>query len=315
MFAKFSTKSLIIAFIILLGTVIGFIIRDSLNGDRNFPKSIISIDTSKVTSIEFYPKITNHKAVKIFKRGNSWIVSLGNNRIASVPISKVQEILSQILSIRPESVASTDIAEWKEFQVDTSGTLVNIYEGSNNTLSFVIGKFIYRQPQRMSSYIRVKGDKNVYITNGFLDLTFNHPVDYFRDNTIINDDYENWNKLTFTYPADSSFQLVRKDNLWSINGKPADSVSTIKYLQSISNLSQYFYLDKLTSKQLDKAKYVLTIQSSALGIINVFAYGDKNNLIINSSQNSSSYFDGNKENLWQKIFIGSKNLIASHKKR
>ena len=313
MFAKFSTKWLITTFIILLAIVAIFLIKDSLQGERTFPKSIISIDTSKVTAIEFYPKITNHKAVKLFRQGNSWAVSLGNNRTASVPLSKVQEILSQILSIKPESVASMSRNKWKDFNVDTSGILVKVYEGSNNSLSFVIGKFVYRQPQSMSSYIRVNNDNNVYLTNGFLDLTFNHVADYFRDNTVINDDYENWNKLTFTYPADSSFQLIRKNNLWYINGKPADSASTIKYFQSISNLSQYFYVKDPTSQQLGKAKYVLTIQSSVLGIINVFAYGYNNNLIINSSQNSSSYFDGSKENFWQKLYISSKYLISAHK--
>ncbi len=313
MFAKYSTKSLLITFLILLGIVSFFLIKDSLQGDRTFPKSIISIDTSKVTAIEIYPRITNHKAVKIIKKGNSWVLDLANNQTALVPISKVKNILSQILSIKPESVASMDRNEWKDFNVDTSGTLVKVYEGSNNSLSLVIGKFIYKQPQSMSSYIRVNSDKDVYLTNGFLDLTFNHTADYFRDNTVINDDYENWNKLTFTYPADSSFQLIRKNNLWTINGKPTDSTSTIKYLQSISNLSQYFYVNNPSNLQLGKAKYVLTIQSSALGVINVFAYSTNNKLIINSSQNSSSYFDGDKENFWQKLFISSKYLISNHK--
>ena len=313
MFAKYSTKSLLITFLILLGIVSFFLIKDSLQGDRTFPKSIISIDTSKVTAIEIYPRITNHKAFKIIKKGNSWVLDLANNQTALVPISKVKNILSQILSIKPESVASMDRNEWKDFNVDTSGTLVKVYEGSNNSLSLVIGKFIYKQPQSMSSYIRVNSDKDVYLTNGFLDLTFNHTADYFRDNTVINDDYENWNKLTFTYPADSSFQLIRKNNLWTINGKPTDSTSTIKYLQSISNLSQYFYVNNPSNLQLGKAKYVLTIQSSALGVINVFAYSTNNKLIINSSQNSSSYFDGDKENFWQKLFISSKYLISNHK--
>lgn len=313
MFAKYSTKSLLITFLILLGIVSFFLIKDSLQGDRTFPKSIISIDTSKVTAIEIYPRITNHKAVKIIKQGNSWVLDLANNQTALVPISKVKSILSQILSIKPESVASMDRNEWKDFNVDTSGTLVKVYEGSNNSLSFVIGKFIYKQPQSMSSYIRVNNDKDVYLTNGFLDLTFNHTADYFRDNTVINDDYENWNKLTFSYPADSSFQLIRKNNLWTINGKPTDSTSTIKYLQSISNLSQYFYVNNPSNLQLGKAKYVLTIQSSALGVINVSAYSTNNKLIINSSQNSSSYFDGDKENFWQKLFISSKYLISNHK--
>ncbi len=316
MFNKFSTKSLIITFAALLIIVAAFLIKDSLQGERSFPSSIISLDTSKVTAINLYPKSLNHREVRIFKDGNEWKVQLPNdNNTAKVPLSKVQQLLSQILSIKPVSVAAESASKWKDFQVDTAGTRVKVFEGSDDVLDLTIGKFAYRQPQSMSTYIRVNDDKNVYLTNGFLDMTFNHDADYFRDNTVINDDYNNWYKLTFTYPADSSFQLIRKNNSWLINGKQTDSSAAVNYLRSISNISQYFYIDNPSQQQLQKAKYTLSIQSNALGLINVFAYGDTSSIIINSSQNRDSYFDGKKENFWQRIFVGKGHFFTSKRKK
>jgi len=310
MFNKFSTKSLIITFAVLLIVVTLFLIKDSIQGERSFPSNIVSIDTAKVTAIYLYPKSINHNKVKIYKEGNVWKVLLTNNKSAIVPNIKAQHLLSQILSIKPTSVAAESADKWKDFNVDTSGTRVEVFDGSDNVLDFTIGKFAYRQPQSMSTYIRVGNDKNVYLTDGFLDLTFNHGADYFRDNTLINDDYNNWNKVTFTYPADSSFQLIKKNNLWFINNRQTDSAVVVNYLRSISNLSQYFYVDNPAPQQLMKAKFTLSIQSSALGLINVYAYGDTSDCIINSSQNPDSYFDGEKENFWKRVFVGKEHFIS-----
>jgi hypothetical protein len=156
----------------------------------------------------------------------------------------------------------------------------------------------------MISYVRVKGDENVYEVNGFLEFTFNQQTDYFRNGTLVNDDFNNWESLTFSYPADSSFRLVRDTSgNWMINNIKTDSSQTINFLRTLSRLNGNDFIDNPDPFLLDQADYRLKIESPTMRI-NLSAYRDSSQIIIRSSQNQEAYFNGITNSLWQKIFVG-----------
>jgi hypothetical protein len=306
---RLSIKTLGITFFVLLIVVAIFLIYDAKHGESSFRYNIVSVDTASVTSISIFPKSFNHKEVKIFKEGSLWKVNPAGSKTVVVPFPKVQELLIQLASIKPLRIAAQSADKWDEFKVDSSGTRVKVFEGNKNTLDMTIGKFTYQQPKSMTTYIRVSGDDNVYLVNGFLDFSFNHDADYFRDDNVIKDDYENWSKLTFTYPADSSYQLVKTNGRWEINGMGVDSAKIFSYIASISNLSIPNFINNADQSLLNKAKYTLRIQSSALGFINVSAYEDSTELAIISSQHKETCFDGKKADAWKRIFAGKSSFI------
>jgi hypothetical protein len=306
---KLSIKSLGITFIVLLILVAIFLIYDAKHDESSFRNNIASVDTASVTSISIFPKSFNHKEIKIFKAGSLWEEYLTAGKTVFVPFPKVQELLIQLTSIRPLSVAAQTKDKWDEFKVGSEGTRVKVFEGNKIALDMVIGKFSYQQPRTMTTYVRVSGDDNVYLVKGFLDFSFNHDADYFRDDNVIQDNFENWSKLTFSYPADSSFQLVKINGRWEINDKNVDSAKIISYLTSISNLSIPNFIDNSDQSLLNKAKYTLKIQSSAFGYINVSAYEDSTELVIISSQHKETCFDGKKADAWKRIFAGKSSFI------
>ena len=305
MFNKISSKTLIIIFVVLFVFAAIYIYYDSTHEERSFRKDIVNIDTSKVTSISIYPKATNHKEVKIFKEGKNWLVQLSNNNSVPAENSKVKNLLNQLSEIKANSVAAQDEGKWSEFKVDTSGTRVEVFEGNDNTLDITLGKFSYQQPRSMATYVRVKGDKNVYEVNGFLEFTFNQKPNYFRNSSIVDDDYSHWNRLTYKYPADSSFQLIKDTtNHWTINNIKVDSSKTVNFLRTLSHISGTDFVDNPDESLLSRAVHTLTIETSALGAITISAYIDSTSYLIHSSQNPDAYFNGKTNNLWQKIFVG-----------
>ena len=305
MFNKISSKTLAVIFVVLLVLAAVYIYFGSSREERSFKTDIVNIDTAKVTSISIYPKANDHKEIKIFKEGKDWELQLTNNNTVPAENSKIKNLIFQLSKIKANSVAAQDESKWSEFKVDTSGTRVKIFEGNDNTLDIVIGKFAYQQPRTMMTYVRVKGDKNVYETNGFLEFSFNQKPDYFRNNTIVNDDASHWKRLTFTYPADSSFQLIKDTtNHWNINKLKIDSTKTANFLRTLSHLSGSDFVDNPDESLLSKAAYTLTIGTSALGAVTISAYIDSTNYLIHSSQNPDAYFNGKKNNLKGKIFVG-----------
>ena len=106
MLDKLSTKSLLAIFGVLAVIVVLYFFVDSNHGERTFRKDLVTIDTSKVTEIQIYPKATKHKEVRLYKSGKNWKVDLPNNRTATVPEIKIKSLMENLLRVTPESVAA-----------------------------------------------------------------------------------------------------------------------------------------------------------------------------------------------------------------
>jgi Domain of unknown function (DUF4340) len=313
MFNKLSPKTLAVIFVVLFVVAAFYVYYDSSHEERSFKSDIVNIDTAKITSIYIYPKATNHKEVKIFKEGKYWQVMLSNNKSVPADQGKIKNMINQLNEIKANSVAAQQESKWKEYKVDSSGTRVKVYEGGDNTLDLILGKLSYQQPRTMTTFVRVKGDQDVYEINGFLEFTFNQKPNYFRNNIVVNDDFTHWNRITYAYP-DSSFQLVKDStNHWMINNVKVDSAKVVTYLRTLSHLNGRDFIDNPDQSLLRKSNYTATIESSALGAVTLVAYVDPAQCIIHSSQNPESYFEGKSTNLWQKIFVGKSHFLKNKK--
>ncbi|MGB5895633.1 MAG: DUF4340 domain-containing protein, partial [Ignavibacteriaceae bacterium] len=218
MFKKASNNLLGLVFVILLLVVVILFFFDPGKNERTFREVLVDIDTSAVTQILIFSKANNYQPIKVFKQNNKWLVELKNGKTASVTEQKITQTLSELTSIIPKRLAARNKEKWGEFQVDSAGTRVQIFEGDDRSLDIVIGRFNYQQQlQSVSSYVRLHKDVDVYEVDGFLALTFNKDADAFRDGTVIKDDSNSWTKLQFDYPADSSFILNKINSKWYVN--------------------------------------------------------------------------------------------------
>lgn len=310
MFKNIPSKTLIYIFGVLLGAAVIFIYYDSTHEERTFIKDIVNIDTASVTGISLFPKSTNHQEVKLYKEGNYWYVRLENNKPVQADYSKVTNLLSMLTQIKSNGVAAQEESKWGEFKVDSSGTRVQVYEGSSLACDLIIGKFEFQQPRTALSYVRLKGEKEVYEVNGFLEFTFNQKPNDFRNGLIISDDINNWKRLTFSYPADSSFHLVKDTSgNWTLNNVRTDSSKTVTALRNLSHLSSTNFIDDFHPVMQGSSPYSLTIESNALGTIRISGYIDSDRYIVQSSQNSEAYFDGKTISLWEKVFLGKSSFL------
>jgi len=304
-----SNKTLALVFGVLLLLVLIIIFSDSGKNERTFREVLVNIDTSAVTSISLYPKSQNHSEVKLFKENNNWKVVLADGKIAGAPNDKVKNLFNQLLGIKPKRLAARDITKWTEFQVDSTGTRIVVNEGNKETLNLILGRFSFQQPRSMSTYVRLTQDTDVYEVDGFLDMTFNQNANSFRDGTGISADYKNWQRLSFDYPSDSSFQMTKIDNRWMSNDLVLDSAKTENYLRKIGRLTSSDFLDNVESKITGAYTYKLSIDSGENGEHEINAVIDSSGYIIYSSMNSGTFFDGSQNQLGKKMFIELKSLL------
>ncbi len=308
MSSKISNKALGSIFVLLLAIVLILLVFDGGKNDRTFRNELVSIDTSKVTEILIYPKSQNHEEVKLFKKDDEWRVQLAD-KDAPVTDSKIKGLYTQILSVKPKRLAARGEEKWKEFQVDSTGTRIKIIEEGKQTLDLILGRFAFQQPRSMSTYVRLGNDADVYEVDGFIEMSFNQDANSFRNNFVLKDDNNDWQRLSFDYPADSSFQMVKLNDQWFANDQRTDSAATATFLRQLSNLTGTKFIDDVNSELLGRPDYTLTIdkQSGDSFVIKGWQTGDA--LVLNSNYNKETYFNADTGKLKDKVFPGMNLLM------
>jgi len=301
MFNIKSNTTLWIVFAVLLIAVILIFSSESTKKERSFRKEIVTIDTSSITSISLYPKSKNGQEVKLLLDGDNWKVSGENTQTYSVPQNKIDNLINQLLAIKPKRVASKSKSKWREYQVDSAATRVVVNEDGSEALDLIIGKFAFQQPRSMSTFVRLNDENEVYEVDGFLDMTFNKDVNSFRNETIVKSDKNNWQKLTFFYTEGESFELIKVENSWMLEGSATDSAKTEKAMNSLARLTNTSFVDKSPDEILPQQTSKMVIEVADSDPIEIIGYKNATKYIVHSSQNPENYFDGN--SIGEKIFL------------
>jgi len=326
MFRKLNLKTLVIILAVLVAI---YLIATMVGGnDRTFRSEIVNVDTANVTDI--YISILKDKAeINLKKTGGSdnWEVSsAGNNFVADPNI--VKNILAQFSEMKPERIAATSKDKWAQFEVsDSTGTHVILKDGNSELANVWIGKFSYSQPPaqaqqqnpyqqqqrgKMTSFIRVNKEDEVYAVEGFLKMTYQKDINSFRQKSLVNVNKDDLTRLVFNYPGFSTFTLTKNDTKWMINGVMADSAKTVKYLTKIAKLSSSDFLPASTSKT-SEATYKLTVEGNNFSPVEIKAFPAADTLVkfvVTSSANSGAEFNGGKGKLFEKIFVDQTEFLA-----
>lgn len=317
---KFDNRILLIVFIVLAGILVVSKFIRSKRADRTFKAELVLVDTSRVTKIRLYPRSENKEEILFIRSGNEWSVKKGDI-ISDAGKESVENLLSEIIRIKPQRLAANSKEKWKDFHVtDSLATRIKIEEDGKETLDLMIGRFSYKQQNNPYAaygrsnisgitYVRLAGEKEVYAIDGFLSMTINMGFNHWRNQIIIRTNKSDLTKLTFGYPADSSFVASKRDTIWIVDKELADSAKMEQYLNMLSYRNSTFFVDDYSPNV--NPDYVLTVEGNNMSpiVIQTFRKAE-NEFIINSSLNPRSFFKSEKSDLFSKIFIGKKELFS-----
>jgi len=305
MFRRISIKTILTFFFVLLVLFVLVKGMDSRKGERTFPEALVKVDAESVTRITVFPRILRGQSVDLIKEGDRWMVESEGNRYnanPSIPGSMIDELNRMKLL----NLAGKGKEQWELYEVtDTLGTRVQLYADTEKMSDILIGKFTY-QTQKITSYVRLADEKEVYGVDGFLPMTFNREVKAFRDQTVVKSDKNNWSKLSFTYAEEPSFVLARSDDQWMVDNQPADSAAVAEYLSGIATLTHSGFADR---KPAGNPTHSLVIEGNNRMVpirLEGFVQGEQE-VILTTSQNKGSYF--NNPELVEKIFISRDALV------
>ena len=115
-----------------------------------------------------------------------------------------------------------------DFQVDSSGTRVKIFEGNKEALDIILGRFGVEGQRSFYTYVRLADENDTYVANNFMSMSISSSPDGFRMNEVFQLSKDSLTTIAFNYP-DSAFTINKSESgRWIIEGQPVDSSNTIQ---------------------------------------------------------------------------------------
>jgi hypothetical protein len=275
---------------------------------------IVEFDTLEISKIIIYPRIGNGNAIEFNRNNGKWTVQQGTI-VSATRKGAVQNIFSEVLNLKPQSLAATNKSKWKEFELtDSLATRIKFLNKKGKILTdLMIGKLSYKQVNNPyggyggnnvqgTSFVRLYSEKKVYGVDGFISFFFDGKFEDWRDKTFIYSNQKDITNISFICPADSSYKLIKKELVWYSGSKIADSLNIVNFLNTLSYLNGQDIKDNY-KPELNPV-YQLIIEGNNLLNFSVKCYKNDNvdEYIFNSSLNPDVYFSSKRNGIFEKLF-------------
>ncbi|GAF01783.1 DUF4340 domain-containing protein [Saccharicrinis fermentans] len=316
MFRKFNLKTLSVTFGVLLAIVVITYFVDRSKGVNTLKSVLFHIQTEDINSVVVYPKVLNGGKIELKKEGDIWKV-WADGKSYNGDAGIISGLIHQVNDLKPLRLASKNKDSWKKYELtDSLSSKIELLKDAEVLETLYIGKFSYVQSKQnpmmmqqypyqrgpqgtMTTYVRAGKDHEVYAVEGFLGSTVNRNVDAFRNKQILKVDKNNLSKISFTYPADSSFTMIKNEDTWMSDGVALDSAKVANYLSKISSLRGSSFTDDVPANY----NYTVQFQDQQMVMSEVKAWVDGEDVKLNSSQNTGSIFSEKREVNFSTLFV------------
>ncbi len=191
-------------------------------------EALVHLDSAAIDRIDI---TTSSDELSLLREGERWLLSsplrypADENAVAAALGASSRMHLKSLVSSNPE--------KQHLFQVDSSGTLVRLFERGTERAAFRVGK---AGSSYTGTYVRQEGSNDVYLADGIITHLFNGNPEQWRDKRILTVKMEEIQTVEFRY-GDTTFVLALQDSVWRIEGIPAVPPKVTGFLASLSTLA------------------------------------------------------------------------------
>lgn len=312
---KKSRNQLLAIFVVLLLAVVAVQVNKNKKGERSFKAELLDFDTEEVVSISLQKQSGDQQSFSIRLENEKWIIN-ANEKSYDADSDLIKNMINELADLKAVQKVAAKKDKWGDFDVtDSSGIRVIVNNDHKVIGDIYIGRFSYNQNTRKpKTYVRLNKEKDVFAVEGYLSMTFNRDLNGLRDKSVFRGNKNDFTRITVSYPADSSFTLIKEESGWMINGVAADSVQTSNYLGSLAYLTGTEFRDDLEATELSGSPISIILEGNNMVSVEIKAIrGEDGRTALVSGANPNSVFNGDTGDLFNKIFVGPGKFLSGLK--
>jgi hypothetical protein len=262
-----SRSTVILLGVLVVLVLIGYLVMQkpgekSSTGERG--EKFVMLDSLSVDKIEI---TAQGSPVVLQKKGVEWFLERPVSYRADQ--SAVAGLLHDMNMLEIRSTVSGKPEKHSVFQVDSTGTLVKVYEKGSEKASFIVAKMGSTYTEL---YARQSSSNDVVAVSGGSPMTFNKAVKEWRDRTIAAPARDAIKEVRYQY-GDTTFVLAFRDSAWMVGRDSTEEWAVNNLISSLSNVQADDFRDSSTSR-LSKPTAQITYAGTQLTFFYV-KEGDK----------------------------------------
>lgn len=200
--------------------------------------SFIGLDSLKIDRMEL--KTSENTNLVLVKDAGNWFIAEPIRYLANRPI--IDDMLSKIATFTIENIISQQSETHLNFGLDSlAGFEVKIFQNGKVAGEMIVGKV---DNDWSHTYVKEKGQKEVYLLNGNIGYVFRRSLRDWRDKTILKLDQEQIKQITIIQQNKPELVMTKSDSLWSVQSASAKAGAKATIMaQILSNLGNLLTAD------------------------------------------------------------------------
>lgn len=215
---------------------------------------LVEYDSAAVDKLEI---IASGGSITLEKEAGTWMLVSPFRYRADV--AAVTGAVGQGRRLELSSLVSTNPGKQSLFLVDSTGTLVKVFEKGVERAAFRVGK---PGSTFTETYVRREGSDEVHLVEGMLTATFVRQPNDWRDKKVFSLQESQITSVRFQF-GDTTFTLSLADSLWRIGGDSVAQPTVTSFLTSLSNFQADEFIDSTVSP-LPKLTAVLEVAGTQI---------------------------------------------------
>jgi hypothetical protein len=307
---KLNNKALAILLLTLTGLLVASKIFRSSRLESNLRKNLITLDTTRITALHITPASAPDQPIRIVRETNRWVAEKDGKKF-NADVSVVRGAIGTLQKITPEREVSRKKDKWNSYNVGDQATCVSVYYGSSKQADIRIGKSGYSQGGMYGgnayTYVRLTDEDAVYAISGYLESTFNQPLNHWRDHSFLRIPRNQIKTISFRYPADSSFTLQKPDSVWLINGAPAEKKSVETYLGHLAFKNLTTFADEFGPTA--PADVTITIEGNGTTLAVIEGWKRQTDWVLRGPSQHEVFFSSSGSSVERDLLAGKQRFV------
>jgi hypothetical protein len=301
---------------VLLGLVGVFVLSKMFRSPKlesNLRRDLVAMDTASVTEIRILPSSARDKVIKLARVGNRWNVIL-DNKTFEADESSVKTVLEMFAGLDADRMVSRKKEKWETFNVGEKSTNVMAFNGSDQVANVHIGKSGFAQNSGGQfggggyTYVRLSDEDEVYSVTGFYESMLNRPFAEWRNKAFLRVSESLVRKISFTYPADSSFVLEMRDSVWYAGAQLADRGKVNTYLGRLALKNFSSFVDDFTPPV--SADAIVKLEGVAGVLATVEVWRGESAWVFRSSFQNDVFFSNAGNSVDKELLVGPRYFLT-----